>query len=148
MSRRLLAVVAALAVSMAVVASTASGGGAAPATKQTVQKTYNFVLVAGIASDAFYLTMNKGAQAAAKALGNVKVSFTGSAEAFSPPTQIPFLNGAIAKKPRVEGRPIVALDLPSGVDAAGGAVPGDAIEAAATVTFGWPKLGLDRKSVV
>ena len=40
------------------------------------------------------------------------------------------------------GRPIVALDLPSGVDAAGGAVPGDAIEAAVTVTFGWPKLGL------
>ncbi|HEY6031642.1 MAG TPA: ABC transporter substrate-binding protein [Gaiellaceae bacterium] len=99
MSRRLLAVVAALAVSMAVVASTASGGGTAPATKQSVQKTYNFVLVAGIASDAFYLTMNKGAQAAAKALGNVKVSFTGSPEAFSPPTQIPFLNAAIAKKP-------------------------------------------------
>jgi ribose transport system substrate-binding protein len=99
MSRRLLAAVAALAVSMAAVASTASGGGAAPAAKLTVQKTYNFVLVAGIASDAFYLTMDKGAQAAAKALGNVKVSFTGSAEQFSPPTQIPFLNGAIAKKP-------------------------------------------------
>ncbi len=40
------------------------------------------------------------------------------------------------------GRPIVALDLPSGVDAAGGTVPGDAVDAAVTVTFGWPKLGL------
>jgi len=62
------------------------------------QKTYTFYLVAGIASDAFYLTMKKGAQAAGKKLG-VKVLFTGSPAAFSPNTQIPFLNGAIAKKP-------------------------------------------------
>jgi ADP-dependent NAD(P)H-hydrate dehydratase / NAD(P)H-hydrate epimerase len=40
------------------------------------------------------------------------------------------------------GRPIVALDLPSGVDATTGRVPGAAIRAAATVTFGWPKVGL------
>jgi ribose transport system substrate-binding protein len=99
MSRRLLAVVATLALFLAVVVSTASGGRTAPAANQSAKKTYNFVLVAGIASDAFYLTMNKGAQAAAKKLGNVKVQFTGSAEAFSPPTQIPFLNAAIAKKP-------------------------------------------------
>src|SRR5215468_4773283 len=96
MSRRLLAVVALLAVGIAVAASTASGGGAASA--QPAQKSYKFVLVAGIASDAFYLTMNKGAQAEAKKLG-VKVQFTGSAQAFSPPTQIPFLNAAIAKHP-------------------------------------------------
>jgi ribose transport system substrate-binding protein len=57
------------------------------------------VLVAGIASDAFYLTMNKGAQAEAKKLGNVTVQFTGSPAEFSPPAQIPFLNAAIAKKP-------------------------------------------------
>ena len=99
MSRRLIAVVATLALAGAVVASTASGGGAAPAKNQSAKKTYNFVLVAGIASDAFYLTMNKGAQAMAKKLGNVKVQFTGSTEQFSPPTQIPFLNAAIAKKP-------------------------------------------------
>jgi ribose transport system substrate-binding protein len=99
MSRRLLAVVATLALCLAVVGSTASGRGASPAANQSAKKTYNFVLVAGIASDAFYLTMNKGAQAAAKKLGNVKVQFTGSSEAFSPPTQIPFLNAAIAKKP-------------------------------------------------
>jgi ribose transport system substrate-binding protein len=99
MSRKLLAVVATLTLALAVVAATASGGGAAPAAKQAGEKTYRFVLVAGIASDAFYLTMNKGAQAEAKKLGNVTVEFTGSPEAFSPPTQIPFLNGAIAKKP-------------------------------------------------
>jgi ADP-dependent NAD(P)H-hydrate dehydratase / NAD(P)H-hydrate epimerase len=38
--------------------------------------------------------------------------------------------------------PVVALDLPSGVDATTGAVPADAVNAAVTVTFGWPKLGL------
>src|SRR5262245_33955621 len=96
MSRKLFAVVATLAVAMAVVASTASGGSATP-TKQSA-KNYKFILVAGIASAAFYLTMNKGAQAEAKKLG-ASVQFTGSPEAFSPPTQIPFLTAAIAKKP-------------------------------------------------
>jgi ribose transport system substrate-binding protein len=97
MSRKMLAVLATFALAMATVASTASGGSAAPAQKSA--KSYKFVLVAGIASDAFYLTMNKGAQAEAKKLGNVSVQFTGSPEAFSPPTQIPFLTAAIAKKP-------------------------------------------------
>jgi ADP-dependent NAD(P)H-hydrate dehydratase / NAD(P)H-hydrate epimerase len=40
------------------------------------------------------------------------------------------------------GRPVLALDLPSGVDATSGAVQGDAVRADVTVTFGWPKLGL------
>ena len=39
------------------------------------------------------------------------------------------------------GRPIVALDTPSGVDGATGAVPGIAVQADLTVAFGWPKLG-------
>jgi hydroxyethylthiazole kinase-like uncharacterized protein yjeF len=39
------------------------------------------------------------------------------------------------------GRPVVALDVPSGVDADTGAVPGDAVDASVTVAFGWPKLG-------
>ena len=39
------------------------------------------------------------------------------------------------------GRPIVALDTPSGVDGETGAVPGSAIKADLTVAFGWPKLG-------
>jgi ADP-dependent NAD(P)H-hydrate dehydratase / NAD(P)H-hydrate epimerase len=40
------------------------------------------------------------------------------------------------------GRPVAALDLPSGVDATSGQVPGRAVDATVTVSFGWPKLGL------
>jgi NAD(P)H-hydrate epimerase len=39
------------------------------------------------------------------------------------------------------GRPVVALDVPSGVDANDGSVAGDAVRADVTVAFGWPKLG-------
>lgn len=99
MSRRLLAVVMAGAIGIAAVAATAQRGSAAPTGKTQAQKQYTFYLVAGIASDAFYLTMKKGAQAEAKTLGNVKVVFTGSPAQFSPPTQIPYLNGAIARHP-------------------------------------------------
>jgi NAD(P)H-hydrate epimerase len=38
--------------------------------------------------------------------------------------------------------PVVAVDLPSGVDASSGAVPGVAVRAALTVTFAFPKVGL------
>jgi NAD(P)H-hydrate epimerase len=40
------------------------------------------------------------------------------------------------------GRPIVAVDLPSGVNTDTGAVPGAAVRADCTVTFAYPKLGL------
>ena len=39
------------------------------------------------------------------------------------------------------GRPLLSLDIPSGVDADTGAVPGEAARADVTVSFGWPKLG-------
>jgi ribose transport system substrate-binding protein len=100
MSRRMIAVLAALTIVAAALASTvALGSSASHKAPQAQHKTYTFYLVAGIASDAFYLTMKKGAEAEAKKLGNVKVIFTGSPAAFSPNTQIPFLNGAIARKP-------------------------------------------------
>ncbi|MEX0892092.1 MAG: NAD(P)H-hydrate dehydratase [Gemmatimonadota bacterium] len=38
--------------------------------------------------------------------------------------------------------PVMALDLPSGVDATTGQVEGAAVRAEVTVSFGWPKLGL------
>jgi hydroxyethylthiazole kinase-like uncharacterized protein yjeF len=39
------------------------------------------------------------------------------------------------------GRPVLAIDMPSGVDATTGAVPGEAVRADVTVAFGAPKLG-------
>jgi len=42
---------------------------------------------------------------------------------------------------RESERPVVALDIPSGVDGDSGAVPGEAVRASLTVAFGWPKLG-------
>jgi ADP-dependent NAD(P)H-hydrate dehydratase / NAD(P)H-hydrate epimerase len=39
------------------------------------------------------------------------------------------------------GRPIVALDIPSGVDPTTGAIPGEAVAASVTIMFGWPKTG-------
>ncbi|HUF75451.1 MAG TPA: NAD(P)H-hydrate dehydratase [Longimicrobiales bacterium] len=39
------------------------------------------------------------------------------------------------------GRPVLALDVPSGIDATTGAVPGEAVAADVTVAFGAPKLG-------
>jgi ribose transport system substrate-binding protein len=59
---------------------------------------YKIVLIAGIASDAFYITMNHGAQAEAQKDG-ATVQFSGSPAAFSPSTQLPYLNAAIAQKP-------------------------------------------------
>jgi ADP-dependent NAD(P)H-hydrate dehydratase / NAD(P)H-hydrate epimerase len=38
--------------------------------------------------------------------------------------------------------PVVALDLPTGVDASTGSVEPQAVRAACTICFGWPKLGL------
>lgn len=48
---------------------------------------------------------------------------------------------AIIERMNASGRPILALDLPSGVDATTGEVAGAAVRAGVTVTFGWPKLG-------
>jgi NAD(P)H-hydrate epimerase len=61
---------------------------------------------------------------------------TGSQGAPRPPADaaIEALNAA--------GRPILALDLPSGVDGETGNVDGESVRAEVTVTFGWPKIGL------
>ncbi len=54
-------------------------------------------LIPGLTTDAFYITMNKGAQAAADALG-VELVFQGAPD-FNPVTQVPVLDAVIARQP-------------------------------------------------
>jgi len=54
-------------------------------------------LIPGLTTDAFYITMRKGAQHAADALG-VELLFQGGPE-FNPTVQVPVLNAVIARKP-------------------------------------------------
>jgi ribose transport system substrate-binding protein len=62
-------------------------------------KPWKVIFVAGIASDAFYITMNHGIQAEAKALGLPAPQFTGSTVQWGPSYQTPYLNAAIARHP-------------------------------------------------
>ncbi len=61
------------------------------------ERDIEIVLVPGLTTDAFYITMNRGAQAAAEALG-IRVSFQG-AEEFNPVLQVPVLQAVIAREP-------------------------------------------------
>ena len=54
-------------------------------------------LIPGLTTDAFYITMNRGAQAAAEALG-ITVNFQG-AEEFNPTLQVPVLDSVISRGP-------------------------------------------------
>ncbi len=98
MSRSLIAALLVPIVGTAATAAFASGSSTKAPAK--AKATMSVTLVAGITTDAFYLTMKKGAAAEAKKLG-VRFTFTGSPSAFSPPTQIPFLNATIARHPSV-----------------------------------------------
>ena len=60
-------------------------------------KKCTIALIPGLTTDAFYITMHKGAEAAAKALG-VNLVFQGAAD-FNPVTQVPVLNAIIGRKP-------------------------------------------------
>jgi ribose transport system substrate-binding protein len=60
-------------------------------------KKFTIALVPGLTTDAFYITMNKGAQAAADALG-VELVFQGAPD-FNPVTQVPVLDAVIARAP-------------------------------------------------
>jgi ribose transport system substrate-binding protein len=60
-------------------------------------KKFKITLIPGLTTDAFYITMRKGAQAAADALG-VELDFQGAPD-FNPVTQVPVLDAVIAKKP-------------------------------------------------
>ncbi len=60
-------------------------------------KKFTIALIPGISTDNFYITMRKGAEAAAKALG-VDLVWQGGPE-FNPVVQVPVLDAVIAKKP-------------------------------------------------
>jgi ribose transport system substrate-binding protein len=60
-------------------------------------KKFTIALVPGLTTDAFYITMQKGAQAAADALG-VELVFQGAPD-FNPVTQVPVLDAVIARGP-------------------------------------------------
>ena len=61
------------------------------------EKKYTIALIPGLTSDAFYITMHKGAQAAADALG-VDLLFQGPPE-WNVVQQVPVINAVIGRKP-------------------------------------------------
>ncbi|RWO61706.1 ABC transporter substrate-binding protein [Mesorhizobium sp.] len=85
--KKIVAALAALAICAAVLVT--------PALAQ--DKKYTIALIPGLTTDGFYITMRKGAQAAADALG-VTLVFQGAPD-FNPVTQVPVLDAVIAKKP-------------------------------------------------
>jgi len=64
---------------------------------QAQDKKFTIALVPGLTTDAFYITMRKGAEAAAAAVG-AELVFQGAPD-FNPVTQVPVLDAIIAKKP-------------------------------------------------
>jgi ribose transport system substrate-binding protein len=60
-------------------------------------KKFTIALIPGLTTDGFYITMNRGAQAAADALG-VELVFQGAPD-FNPVTQVPVLDAVIARGP-------------------------------------------------
>ena len=64
---------------------------------QAQGKKFTIALVPGLTTDAFYITMRKGAEAAAKAVG-ADLVFQGAPE-FNPVQQAPVLDAVIARKP-------------------------------------------------
>jgi ribose transport system substrate-binding protein len=97
MTRRVIGAAAALILAGGAFVA-ATGASASNPPRRSDAKQLTIYLIPGISTDAFYITMKKGATAAAERLG-VKLVFQGAPNAFSPPTQIPFLNAAIAAKP-------------------------------------------------
>jgi ribose transport system substrate-binding protein len=69
----------------------------ASADHASAQKKPVIALIPGLTTDAFYITMHKGAQAAADALG-AELIFQGGPD-FNPTVQVPVLNAVIARHP-------------------------------------------------
>jgi ribose transport system substrate-binding protein len=92
------ACIAAMAVGVAACGSDDGGGSGSGSTSGGAgKKAYKMTLIAGVKGDEFYLTMNCGAQEAAKAAG-VTLDFQGPDE-FDAAQQTPIVNAVAAKKP-------------------------------------------------
>lgn len=81
-----------------VAAATVAGTAAlAAGNVSAADKKFTIALIPGLTTDAFYITMRKGAEAAAKAVG-ADLVFQGAPD-FNPVTQVPVLDAVIAKHP-------------------------------------------------
>src|SRR5580692_12854924 len=79
-------------------ASAAAGLGVLPGKASAAEKV-TIALVPGLTADGFYVTMHKGAEAAAKAVG-ADLIYQGAAE-WNVSLQVPVLQAVTAKKPAV-----------------------------------------------
>jgi len=70
-----------------------------PGRARAADRRFTVALVPGLTTDAFYITMHRGAAAAAKAFG-VNLVFQG-APAFNPVQQVPVLDAVLARHPDV-----------------------------------------------
>lgn len=75
----------------------AAPAGLAAGSANAQDKKFTIALIPGLTTDAFYITMRKGAEAAAKAVG-AELVFQGAPD-FNPVTQVPVLDAVIAKQP-------------------------------------------------
>lgn len=78
-------------------AAAAVGAASIASAPAQAQSDVSITLIPGLTTDDFYITMNRGAQAAAEALG-ITVDFQG-AEEFEPVLQTPVLDAVIARGP-------------------------------------------------
>ena len=83
-----------LVVAGAIALATAFGSSSASFAQE---KKFTIALIPGLTTDAFYITMRKGAQLAADALG-VELLFQGGPD-FNPTVQVPVLQAVIARAP-------------------------------------------------
>ena len=70
---------------------------AAPVDDAPAQDQKTIALIPGLTTDAFYITMRKGAEHAAEALG-AELIFQGGPD-FNPTVQVPVLDAVIARQP-------------------------------------------------
>jgi ribose transport system substrate-binding protein len=83
--------------SVALAVAVLLAGFAGHSAAQAADKHYAITLIPGLTTDAFYITMRKGAQAAADAVGDT-LTFQGAPD-FNPVTQVPVLDAVIARHP-------------------------------------------------